>query len=110
LIDCNKMVKINGKTVSLRKGFKRKVLATLVTGFFLGIGYGIFNQSSLGSDYEGTHEVRIEEMGQTLWDIAKRECPDEDTRKVIYDIEQENPGLEPGRLHLEDVVEVPNYN
>jgi len=46
--------------------------------------------------------------GETLWAIARAaSCPRTDTRETVYNIMQANPGLDPGRLQVGQVIKVP---
>ena len=45
--------------------------------------------------------------GDTLWGIAKRYYPGEHTGKKVFEIQQLNPGLDPGRLMPGQTVWLP---
>ncbi len=42
----------------------------------------------------------VVESGDTLWGYAKKYYPDQDPRKVVHEIRQLNPDVDPGRLQI----------
>jgi hypothetical protein len=47
------------------------------------------------------------EPGDTLWGIAQEYYPGEHTGRMVYLIREENPGIDPGRLRVGDMVRLP---
>lgn len=45
--------------------------------------------------------------GDTLWQIASANYPGEHTGKMVYEIRQVNPGIDPGKLRIGQVVKLP---
>ena len=49
----------------------------------------------------------VVKSGDTLWSIASTNYPGEHTGKMVYEIRQANPGIDPGRLQIGQVVVLP---
>jgi len=57
--------------------------------------------------WEGPTVRVVVEPGDTLWQIARRYHPHRDPRQVVDWIRSLNPGVDPGRLQIGQVVVVP---
>jgi LysM repeat protein len=54
----------------------------------------IYNNKELYASNNKKFHIYIVESGDTLWSIAKKTSPDEDPRKVVYEIRKVN-GITP---------------
>ncbi len=45
--------------------------------------------------------------GDTLWQIASANYPGKHTGQMVYEIRQANPGIDPGKLKIGQVVKLP---
>ena len=45
--------------------------------------------------------------GDTLWDIARRCYPGRHTGQMVHEITSANPGVDPGRLRVGQVLQLP---
>ena len=66
------------------------------------------NRPAGADETAGKHELvrHVVQPGETLWGIAQRYRPNEDPRKVVYEI-QEASGIEGGLIRAYQLVLVP---
>lgn len=95
----------------LNRNIAMLVMAMVVGGILLGATLTLNKRNSAQSvqaasgDMEGrTTTIR---PGDSLWAIARREYPGEHTGERVFEIRQLNPGLDPGKLQVGQVVKLP---
>ncbi len=58
-------------------------------------------------DDDELQRVAVIKPGDTIWHIARREYGGSETGKWVYQICELNPGLDPGKLQVGQVVQLP---
>lgn len=81
--------------------------------FLIGIGSVILAQVAMTgvSKADTTADTirigYISENTQTVWDLAKKEYPHQDTRRIVHQIKKMNEGLDFGRVQLGQAIRLP---
>ena len=80
----------------------------------LAIAFAVFTvvggpADSAGSTYHPPAQTVVVQPGQTLWDIAQRAAPHEDTRTVVAELVELNSLPDGGALRAGQPLDVPQY-
>ena len=93
--------------------FTHLVLTCLVIGALVGGGIALradyrewATKVIVFDDEPGGPQVVVK-PGDSLWKIASTNYPGEHTGKMVYEIRQANPGIDPGRLQIGQLVYLP---
>lgn len=88
-------------------------VAMVIGGILLGAALVLNKQNSAQSVQAASSDSSTEgrtttiRPGDSLWAIARREYPGEHTGERVFEIRQLNPGLDPGKLQVGQVIRLP---